>query len=132
MVAEPSHGSEAGKVTGKKPQRSPKPRSSALELLSPDDLQTLRLDESSRNEFDGLVERFSHSRASLQPYEGEDIGSMDDARYDQLAACQAKHSSDATAVVHFLAPRILRLRDGAAKRKWRSFLTKFRKDEKLS
>lgn len=129
MIADLSHGNEAGKQVGKKPRRNAK--ASGLESLSPLDLQSLRLDEGSRTEFDARVQRFSRSRADLQAFEGEDVGSMDDARYDQLSAAQAKQATDGTAVVHFLAPRILRLRDGAAKRKWRSFLTKFRKDEKL-
>lgn len=132
MIADLSRGNAADKQGGKQPRRKAKPSVSALEKLSSEDLQTLRLDEGSRSEFDARVQRFSCSRADLQRLEGEDAASMDDARYDQLSAAQAKQSSDATAVVHFLAPRILRLRTGAAKRKWQSFLTKFRKDEKLA
>ena len=131
MSANPKSGSQADRQGGAAARRTAKPSVSALERLSPDELETLRLDETSRSEFDGLVRRFSGSKADLRPFQGEDIASFDDARYDQLSASQAKHSIDGTAVVHFLAPRILRLRDGEAKRKWKSFLTKFKKDEKL-
>jgi hypothetical protein len=133
MIADLSRENASAKPGGKQPRRKAKLRPSALEKLSPEDLHTLRLDEGSRNDFDARVQRFSLSRADLHTIEieGEDVASMDEARYDQLSKAQAKQSSDGTAVVHFLAPRILRLRDGAAKRKWRSFLTKFRKEEKL-
>jgi hypothetical protein len=131
MIADLSREYASDKQGEKQPRRKAKLRPSALEKLSSEDLNTLRLDEGSRNDFDARVQRFSLSRADLHTIEGEDVASMDEARYDQLSKAQAKQSSDGTAVVHFLAPRILRLRDGAAKRKWRSFLTKFRKEEKL-
>jgi hypothetical protein len=125
-------GEDPSEKQGKtQPRRKAKPRPSILETLSSEDLHTLRLDESARSDFDAHVQRFSLSRLDLQTFEGEDVASMDEARYDQLLKAQARQSVDATAVVHFLAPRILRLREGAAKRKWRSFLTKFRKDEEL-
>ena len=130
MIADLSRENASDKQGGKHPRRKAKLRPSALEKLSAEDLHTLRLDDGSRSEFDARVQRFSRSRADLHAFEGEDVASMDEVRYDQLSAAQAKQSSDATAVVHFLAPRILRLRNGAAKRKWQSFLTKFRKDEK--
>ena len=57
---------------------------------------------------------------------------MDDARYDQRSSAEAELHRSGMALVYFMAPRILKLRDGAAKRKWRSFLTKFRKDEHLN
>jgi hypothetical protein len=131
MITEFSQTNEAAKKGEKNPRRKGNAKLSPLESLSSGDLQTLRLDEGSRIEFDSRVQRFSRSRADLQVFGGEDVASMDETRYDQLSAAQAKQSSDGTSVVHFLAPRILRMRDGAAKRKWRSFLTKFRKDEKL-
>ncbi len=116
----------------KKPaRRSAKPRQSVLEKITPEELHTLRLDERSRAEFDGFVQRFLHSRAGLAAFENEDVTTMEDDRYDQLSAAEAERRSRGTAVVHFMAPRILKLRDGPAKRKWRSFLTKFRKDENL-
>jgi molecular chaperone GrpE (heat shock protein) len=119
--------------TAKKPSsRTPKKRASALEKLTSEDLQTLRLDERSHAEFDAVVQRFNRSKTDLQAFEGEDVASMGSARYDRLSAAEGQQHSDGMAVVHFLAPRILRLRDGEAKRKWRSFLAKFRKDEKLS
>ena len=132
MFTELSHENNADKQSEKKLRRKANAHLSTLDRLPAEDLQTLRLDEASRSEFDGLVQRFKGSKADLRPFEGEDTISMDDARFDQLSAAQAKQSSDGTRVVHFLAPRILRMRDGAAKRKWRSFLTKFRKDEKLA
>ncbi|HEV7255924.1 MAG TPA: hypothetical protein VGN97_22865 [Mesorhizobium sp.] len=131
MFTDLSHENEASNRGEKKPRRKAKDNLSALDRLSSEELQTLRLDEASRSEFNGLVQRFNGSRADLRPFEREDTASMDDARYDELSAAQAKQSSDGMGVVHFLAPRILRMRDGAAKRKWRSFLTKFRKDERL-
>ena len=131
MIADLGRGSASEKQRGKQSRGTAKPSLSALEKLSAEDLRTLRLDEDSRTEFDARVQRFSRSRSDLQTFEGEDVASMADARYDQLSAAQATQSSDASGVVHFLAPRILRMRDGTAKRKWRSFLTKFRKDEKL-
>lgn len=115
-----------------KPRRRPaKARQSALGKLTPEELQTLRLDEASRSEFDTLVQRFDGNAQEVRAFEGEDVASMDDARYDQRSA-EAELHKRGMAVVHFMAPRILKLRDGAAKRKWRSFLTKFRKDEKLN
>lgn len=131
MVAEVARGDEAGKQSEKKPRQKANANVSALESMSRADLHTLRLDEDALTKFDARVRRFSSSTAELQTFEGEDIGSMDEACYDQLSAAQTKQANDATAMVQFLAPRILRLRDGAAKRKWRSFLTKFRKNEKL-
>ena len=112
-------------------RRKSKAPQSALEKLAPGDLQTLRLDEASRAEFDLCVQRFIQSKSDLDMFESEDVASMDDARYDQRSAAEAEQHSSGMAVVHFMAPRILKLRDGAAKRKWRSFLTKFRKDENL-
>ena len=112
-------------------RRTSKARQSELEKLAPEDLQTLRLDEASRAEFDLCVQRFRRSKSDLHAFESEDVASMDDARYDQRSAAEAEQHSSGMAVVHFMAPRILKLRDGAAKRKWRSFLTRFRKDEKL-
>jgi hypothetical protein len=113
-------------------RQAAKPRPSALEKLTSDELQTLRLDEHSRAEFDAFVQRFNRSRAELDVFEGENVASMDDARYDQRSAAEAELHKSGMVVVHFMAPRILKMRDGAAKRKWRSFLTKFRKDEKLN
>jgi hypothetical protein len=112
-------------------RRTAKARQSALEKLTPEDLRSLRLDEASRAEFDLCVQRFSRSKSDMNIFESEDVASMDDARYDQRSAAEAEQHSSGMAVVHFMAPRILKLRDGAAKRKWRSFLTKFRRDEKL-
>ena len=117
---------------GKRPlRRTSKPRTSALEKLTSDELQTLRLDEGARAEFDSCVQRFNRSAAEFKAFEGDDVASMDDARYEQRSAAEADVRSSGMAVVHFMAPRILKMRDGAAKRKWRSFLTKFRKDENL-
>lgn len=117
---------------GKRPaRRAAKQRPSMLERLTPDELQSLRLDEDSRGEFDAFAERFKRCRAALNAFEGEDVASMDDALYDQHSAAEAERHGSGMAVVHFMAPRILRLRDGGAKRKWRSFLAKFRKDERL-
>jgi hypothetical protein len=120
------------KQAGKKPsRRAVKPRPSALEKLTSDELQTLRLDESSRSEFDAFVQLFNRSRAKFDAFEGEDVASMNDARYDQRSAAEAEMHSSGMAIVHFMAPRILKMRDGPTKRKWRSFLAKFRKDENL-
>lgn len=117
---------------GKKPsRRAAKPRPSALKKLTSDELQTLRLDESSRAEFDAFVQRFNLSREEFDAFEGEDVASMDDTRYDQRLAAETEMHSRGMAVVHFMAPRILKMRDGPTKRKWRSFLAKFRKDENL-
>lgn len=57
--------------------------------------------------------------------------SRDDARHDQHSVAEAERHSSVMVIVHFMARRILRLRDGVAKRKWRSFLGKFRKNERL-
>ncbi|PBB78467.1 hypothetical protein CK218_24205 [Mesorhizobium sp. WSM3879] len=117
---------------GKRPlRRAAKPRPSILEKLTLDELQSLRLDEDSRGEFDAFMERFKRCRAALEAFEGKDVASMDDALYDQHSVAEAERHGSGMAVVHFMAPHILRLRDGAAKRKWRSFLTKFRKGERL-
>ena len=114
------------------PRRRPvKVVRSALEKLTDEELQTLRLDEPSRSQFDALVQDFGASTAQLRTLQGEDESSTDDERYDERSAAEAEVHKRGMAVVHFMAPRILRLRDGAAKRKWRSFLTKFRKDERL-
>lgn len=115
------------------PRRRPaKARQSALGKLTPEELQTLRLDEASRSEFDILVQRFEGNAQEVKAFEGEDVASMDDARCDQRSSAEAELHRSGMALVHFMAPRILKLRDGAAKRKWRSFLAKFRKDENLN
>ena len=112
--------------------RPAKARQSALGKLTPEELVTLRLDEASRSEFDILVQRFNDNTREVKAFEGEDVASMDDARYEQRSATEGELYRSGMAVVHFMAPRILKLRDGAAKRKWRSFLAKFRKDENLN
>jgi hypothetical protein len=103
-----------------------------LEKITSEELQTLRLDQGSRTEFAMLIKRFVESKAVAFAFDGEDVTLMDDARYDQRSSAEEHLSSNGMAVVHFLAPRIMRLREGTAKRKWRSFLTKFRKEEKLN
>ena len=130
-MTDASDGNKATKQAKIKSRPKVSPSISALEKLSPSDLQTLRLDEQSQAEFAARVQRFSQSTVEFQALEGEDVGAMDDARYDQFTTAQSKLTGDATDLVHFLAPRILRLRDGAAKRQWRSFLTKFKKHENL-
>ena len=133
MLTDENPGSPSQQASAaKSPRRTAKPRQSALRKLTPEELQTLRLDEASRQAFDALVERFDRSAQEVRAFEGEDVASMDDARYDQRSAAEAELHASGMAVVHFMAPRILRLRDGAAKRKWRSFLAKFRRDEKLN
>jgi hypothetical protein len=112
-------------------RRAAKPRPSILEELTPDELQSLRLDEDSHREFDAFAEHFNRCRAALDAFNGVDVAAMDDALYDQHSAAEAQRHGSGMAIVHFMAPRILRLRDGAAKRKWRSFLAKFRKEERL-
>ena len=133
MLTDENPGSPTQKAAAAKPKRrTAKVRQSALAKLSPEELQTLRLDEASRSEFDAVVERFERSAEELKAFEGEDVAAMDDARYDQRSAAEAEQHRSGMAAVHFMAPRILKLRDGAAKRKWRSFLAKFRKDENLN
>jgi hypothetical protein len=116
----------------KKPtRRAVKPRLSPLEVITAEELQTLRLDDNARADFDACVQRFYLGSAGLKALDGEDVGAMDDASYERFSAVKAEQHSSGMAVVHFLAPRILKMRDGAAKRKWRSFLAKYRKDERL-
>lgn len=93
-------------------------------------MRSLRLDEAAEARFNDLVGQMALSGDELHAFAAEEVGKMEDARYDQLVEAQERASANATAVVHFLAPRILRLRDGEAKRKWRSFLTKFQKDQR--
>ncbi len=118
----------AGKPAVRKQRKT---KRSPVEELSAEDMQSLRLDEGARADFDALVARFGESRLAVQAFESEDVASMDDGRFDAMTGAEGKHAANATAIVHFLAPRILKMRDSAAKRKWRSFVTKFRKDEKL-
>ncbi|MBP0439843.1 hypothetical protein [Tianweitania sediminis] len=116
----------------KRSPRATKPRKSLLGKLSPEELQTLRLDDESRPQFDLVSDHFENCRAKLQAFGDEDIASMDNDRYDEHSVAQSEQHRSGMAVVHFLAPRILRLREGDAKRKWRSFLAKFRKEENLN
>jgi hypothetical protein len=109
-----------------------KPRPFKLAKLSSEDLRTLRLDEGSEIELNARFERFRRSRDEQQIFKDEDPDSMDSDRLDEFHAAGTRRTSDATAIVHFMAPRILRLRDGTDKRRWRSFLTKFMKDENLA
>jgi len=133
MLTDENPGSPTQKAAAAKPKRrTAKVRQSALAKLSPEELQTLRLDEASRQAFDALVLRYDRCAEAAKAFEAEDVASMDDARYDQRSAAEAELHRCGMEVVHFMAPRILRLRDGAAKRKWRSFLAKFRRDEKLN
>lgn len=120
-----------GKAGKRRQGRASIPRTSALERLTPEELQTLRLDEGARTEFDACVQRFNQSALVLKTFEGENVASMDDTRYAQHGAAEAALRSSGMAVVHFMAPRILKMRDSSAKRKWRSFLTKFRREENL-
>ena len=132
MLTDENPGPLSQQGSAAKPRRRPaKARQSALKKLTPEELQTLRLDEASRSKFDALVQQFDRSAEEVRAFEGEDVASMDDARYDQRSAAEAELHRSGMAAVHFMAPRILKLRDGAAKRKWRSFLAKFRRDEKL-
>jgi hypothetical protein len=126
------HQSKSAAPTGKIRQpRASKSRPSALGSLSSEELVTLRLDNHARAEFDSCVRQFDRSTTDLKMFEGEDTASMDDARYEQLSAAEDQVRRCGMAVVHFMAPRILKLRSGPAKRKWRAFLAKFRRDEKL-
>lgn len=87
-----------------KPRRRPaKARQSALGKLTPEELQTLRLDEASRSEFDTLVQRFDGSAQEVKAFEGEDVASMEDARYDRRSAAEAELHRSGMAVVHFMA-----------------------------
>ena len=52
-----------------KPRRRPaKARQSALGKLTPEELQTLRLDEASRSEFDILVQRFDGNAQEVKAF----------------------------------------------------------------
>ena len=132
MFTDETRGSLSQQEAPKRRSRATKPRQSAFEKLPSEDLRTRRLDEASRSEFDTLGEQFGRSAAEIVAYEGEDLAAMDDARFDQRYAAGAERHRRGMAIVHFLAPRILKMRDGDSKRKWRSFLAKFRKDEKLN
>lgn len=116
----------------RKGSASAKPRPTAVEVLSSEDLRTLRLNEADALQFERLCSQIKLSREDMQTLEVGDISTMDDARYDLLTAAQARMTTDTTAMVHFLAPRVMKLRDGEAKRKWRSFVTKFQKDSKIA
>ena len=84
MLTDENPGSLSPQAAAAKPPRRPaKPRQSALRKLTPEELQTLRLDEASRQAFDALVERFDRSAVEARAFEGEDVASMDDARYDE-------------------------------------------------
>lgn len=120
---------EAGQ---KRRRQTAKMRKSALETITPQEMRTLRLDGDACTEFEAVAQQFIRCRAELQAFKEEDAASMDDARYEERSAAEAKHLASGRAVVHFMAPRIRRLREGDAKRKWRSFLTKFMKDERLA
>jgi len=132
MLTDETPGSPSQQGDAKPRRRAVKVRQSAIEKLTPEDLQTLRLDEASRSEFDTLVQQFGRSAGEVNAFESEDVATMDDARFDQRSAAKAELHTRGMAVVHFMAPRILKMRDGEGKRKWRSFLAKFRKDEKLN
>lgn len=131
MAILPDQSEPEAKPAKKPVRRATKPRLSVLEKLTAEELQTLRLDEPARGEFDACVERFSLASVGLRAFDEKDVGAMDDATFDKFSAAKAEQHETGMAVVHFLAPRVLKMRDGATKRKWRSFLTKFRKDERL-
>ena len=116
---------------GKAAAQKRKPRLTSVEKLSDEELQSLRLDEAGAAQFDDLRKQMKLSREELQALEAEDAEAMEDARYDTLSASQTRMTRDTTAMVHFLAPRVMKLREGEAKRKWRSFVTKLQKDSKL-
>lgn len=107
-------------------------RPTPLDALTGADLRTLRLSDDDIAQFELLRHQVKLSRNDLRGLEVEDVSAMDDARYDRLTAAQDRMTTDAAAMVHFLAPRIMRLRDGEAKRKWRSFVTKLRKNSKAA
>jgi hypothetical protein len=119
-------------VNNASPRRSPaKLGKSLLADISADELRWLRFDEASEIEFNLRVQRYDIGRAHLHGFRGEDSALMTDARHDELLDAESSHSANSVTVVHFLAPRILRMREGPAKRKWRSLLTKFQKEEGL-
>jgi predicted DNA-binding protein (UPF0251 family) len=115
-----------------KPAKRRKPALSALAKITPEELHWLRLDDAAQATFEEHVQRYELSKTKVEEFEREDPTVMSDARYDERMTAEASKSAAATVVIHFLAPRILRLRDGAAKRRWRSVLIKFQKDEGLA
>jgi hypothetical protein len=116
----------------KRRHQTAKIRKSSLETITPAEMRTLRLDSAGRIEFEAVAEQFIRCRAELEAFGDEDTASMDDTRYEERSAVEAKQLASGMAIVHFMAPRIRRLREGDAKRKWRSFLTKFMKNERLA
>ena len=116
----------------RKGSASTKSRPTALEALKGEDLVTLRLSEVDTEQFERLRHQVKVSRVDLGALEADDASAIDDTRYDLLVAAQNRMATDTTAMVHFLAPRVMKLRDGEAKRKWRSFVTKLQKDGKSS
>ena len=108
-----------------------KVRLTPAEKLTAEEVATLRLDAGASTDFEKLREQIRLSREGLQSFDGEDVSGMDDARHDLFSAARNRMARDNTALVHFLAPRVMKLRDGEAKRKWRSFVTKLQKDTKL-
>lgn len=116
----------------KKPSaKARKVRCSVLAKLTPEEFKSLRLNDTSRAELELLSQQFEVSRLDFQTFDGEDISSMASERYEQYSAASAQKLSEGMAIVYFLVPRILKLREGPAKRKWRSDLAKFRKEESL-
>ncbi len=122
----------AGETKAKAASQKKKSRLTSVEKLSDEELQSLRLDEAGTAQFADLRRQITLSREELQAFEAEDAAAMDDARYDSLSASQTRMTKDTTAMVHFLAPRVMKLREGEVKRKWRSFVTKLQKDSKSS
>ena len=111
---------------------SAKSRPTPLDALNAENLVTLRLSDADTSEFEHLRHQVKLSRDDLGLLAAEDASVLDDTRYDLLAAAQKRMVTDTTAMVHFLAPRVMKLRDGEAKRKWRSFVTKLQKDSRAA
>lgn len=126
-----SGNNEAGTTTKPKKAAQKPLRQTAVEKLTPEELGTLRLNEADAAQFEQLRAQIKRSREDLHAIEGQEAED-DDVHGDHLYAAQRRVSADTTAMVHFLAPRVMRLRDGEAKRKWRSFVTKLQKDSKAA
>lgn len=103
-----------------------------LEKLKPEEIQAMRFDEPSQAQFDELLQRLSQSSDALHAVASSETDAMTDEEYELRTASEAEQSRNALAMVHFLAPRIMRLREGEGKRRWKSLLAKFRKDQMLA
>lgn len=112
--------------------KSTKRTLSSVEKASAEEFVALRLDEPSKLKLDSLLAQLKTSSDELHLSKRGNVDDLTDEQYETFSVKEKEQSQDAKAIVHFLAPRILRMKEGEGKRRWKSILAKFKRDEQIA